>query len=45
MNLQQNARIGRGSRRELAEKEMKVEAHTLQTPGVDIFKPQPDSQR
>ena len=37
--MQQNVRIGKESGKELAEKEMRVEAHTQQTLGVDIFKP------
>lgn len=39
MTLQQNVRIGKESGKELAEKEMRVDAHTQQTLGVDIFKP------
>ena len=37
--MQQNVRIGKESGKQLAEKDTGAEAHTLQTLGVDIFKP------
>lgn len=45
MKLQQNVRTGKESGKELAEKEMRAEAHTLQALGVDIFKPKLGFQR